>query len=401
MPVLDTATILITIGGLLLAGLALDLLGRRTRIPRVTLLVAFGFLAGPDALDLLPPRTDAWFSLLTTIALVMVGFLLGERFTPDRLRRHGREILVLSITVVLGSAAAVAIGSLLAGASLTLALMLAAAATATDPAATHDAVRETRSDGPLTDTILGVVAIDDAWGLLVFSIVLAVIAAMTAGDGSVAMALFHGVHEVGGALLLGALLGLPVARLSHRIEPGEPTLLEALGIVLLCGGLAVWLEVSYILAAMTLGAITANLGRHQNRPFHAIEGIERPFMILFFILAGASFRMDALLAVTSVALAYVVCRILGRVLGAWAGGRMAGVPAARHRWTGFALLPQAGVALGMALLAVERVPELASTLMPIVIGATVVFELLGPICTRMALSRAGEIDADQLRDRET
>jgi hypothetical protein len=80
---------------------------------------------------------------------------------------------------------------------------------------------------------------------------------------------------------------------------------------------------------------------------------------------------------------------------------MAGVPAARHRWTGFALLPQAGVALGMALLAVERVPELASTLMPIVIGATVVFELLGPICTRMALSRAGEIDADQLRDRET
>ena len=111
-----------------------------------------------------------------------------------------------------------------------------------------------------------------------------------------------------------------MAYLTGRNQPGEPTLLEALGLVFLCGGIAIWLEVSFILASMVLGGVVANPARHHNRPFHAIENIEWPFMILFFVLAGASLRIDALYYVGLIGSAYVILRVIGRVLGAWVGG---------------------------------------------------------------------------------
>lgn len=383
---------MITLGSVLLAGLAVEAIGRRTRLPRVTLLLVFGFAVGPHALDLFPVDTDYWFGLVTDLALVMIGFLLGERFTLPQLRRHGRDVLWVSVATVVVTVAVVAGGLWLIGAPLSLALLLGTVAAATDPAATYDVVQESRAGGPFTDTLLGVVAVDDAWGLLVFSLALAATAVID-GGGALAPALLDGAREIGGALFLGMALGVPAAYLTHRLAPGEPTVLEALGVVLLCGGLALWLHVSFILAAMVLGATTANLAhRHRRRPFHAIEGIERPFLVVFFVLAGASLNPEPLVAVGWLGAGYVAFRVAGRILGGWLGGRMAGADIAVSRWSGLALLPQAGVALGVALLAAERRPELAETLLSLVIAATVIFEMLGPLCTRYALTRAGEVD---------
>ena len=190
------------------------------------------------------------------------------------------------------------------------------------------------------------------------------------------------------AVALGAILGIPMAYLTGRIEPGEPVLAEALGVVFLCGGLAIWLDVSFLLAAITLGAVVANLAKHHTRPFHAIEGIDAPFLILFFVLAGASLELEALLLMGPLGLLFVVLRAVSRPLGGWLGGALGGLPVAQRSWIGIAMMPQAGVALGMALLAVKRFPELTNTILPVVIASTVVFELLGPIATRMALHRA-------------
>jgi Kef-type K+ transport system membrane component KefB len=366
-----------------------DLLGRRTPLPRVTLLILFGFAIGPSALGLLPEESRDWFPVAADLALVMVGFLLGGALSLKQLRKHGRAILTIATTKVLAAFVIVGSGMMLLGQSPVMALLLGAIATATDPAAPADVVREQHGEGEFVDTLLGVVAIDDAWGLIVFSLTLAVVEATT-GTGSGGAELLAGIREIGGALLLGLVIGVPTAYITGRIDPGEPTLSEALGVVFLCGGLAQWLEVSFLLASMALGATVASLARHHRRPFHAIEGIEWPFMILFFLLAGASIDIDAVTALGTVVVAYIVLRAVGTVVGAAAGSGLVGAAPKAGRWLGLALLPQAGVALGMALVGSERFPEQTQALLPIAIAATAFFELVGPVLTRLSVRHAAE-----------
>lgn len=204
--------------------------------------------------------------------------------------------------------------------------------------------------------------------------------------------LLEGVDAGGSKLALeGVALGAPLAALTGRVRPGEPTLAEALGAVLVCGGVAMALEVSFLLASMVMGAVVANLASHHRRPFHAIEGIEWPFMVLFFVLAGASFRPDGWgEEVGGLALAYLVLRTVGRLMGGWLGARLAHREPVWGRWVGLALLPQAGIALGMALVAAQRFPEVQRVVIPAVVATTVLFELVGPILTRVALGRVNE-----------
>ena len=382
---------LLTLGALFLLGLVTDLVGRRTALPRVTLLLLFGFAVGPSVLDWLPTTfSETWFPPLTDIALVMVGFLLGGNMTRDEFRRHGHKVLWMSVGEVVATAALVGAGLIAAGVAPEVALLLAGIAPATAPAATMDVARESNAKGEFTRTLLGIVAIDDAWGLLVFSLLLAVAQALQGQDAGMIEMVQHGLWEIGGAMLVGIALGVPMAYLTGRIRPGEPTQAEALGVVFLCGGIAEYLEVSYILAAMVLGTVVVNLAHHHNRPFHAIEGIEWPFMILFFVLAGASLHVDALAAIGLLGIGYIVLRAGGLVAGSWLGGLASRADPGTRRWMGWALMPQAGVALGMALLAGQRFPEHKDVVLPVAIGATVVFEVVGPIIMRRVLVRMGE-----------
>jgi hypothetical protein len=143
------------------------------------------------------------------------------------------------------------------------------------------------------------------------------------------------------------------------------------------------------LEELRTGSVVANLARHHTRPFHAIEGIEWPFMILFFVLAGASLRIVGLIGS-----AYVILRVIGRFLGAWVGGVITWAGPLFRGWMGLALMPQAGVALGMALVATERCLNVGKVILTVVIAATVVFELIGPVMTRIALVRAGDVHLD-------
>jgi Kef-type K+ transport system membrane component KefB len=385
------AEVLITFGGLFLIGLLADLAGRYTPLPRVTLLLVIGFILGPSILDVMPLFTKEWFPVLTDIALTMIGFLLGQKINRTTFRKSGKAVIYISISVVLVTVTLIVSVLVLFNVPVELALMLAGIATATAPAATVDVVHELRAKGKFTDTLLGIVAIDDAWGLLIFSVLLAFAQALS-GQGGVSEVLFFGLWEIGGAILLGLVLGFPMAYITGRILPGEPTQAEALGVVLLCAGLAVWMEVSYILASMVLGVVVANLAQHHDRPFHAIEGIEWPFLILFFLLAGASLHVDALAQIGVLGVGYIILRIIGRILGTNIGGRLSGIAPIPRRWMGLALLPQAGVAIGMALLASQRFPEFNNIILPVVLGSTVIFELFAPVFTRRFLIRMREVN---------
>lgn len=382
----ELSDLLIALGLLFLAGLAIDQIGRRTRLPRVTLLLACGLVIGAPGLDLLPPSATALYEFLSVTALTMVAFVLGSALTLRSLRRHGRAIVSVSVSITVVTIALVGLGLWLAGVPAPVALLLGAIATATDPAATQDAIRQSGGDGAFADELRGIVAIDDAWGLLAFS--LAVVLAHGLNGGFDPSHLTVAAWEIGGALLLGAVIGLPAAYLTGRLKPGEPLMAEALGIVFLTAGLAVWAEVSFLLAGMAAGAVVANVARHHDRAFHEVEHIQWPFMILFFILAGASLKPDLLGEAGLIGAAYLVLRTLSRIAGGWVGGLVGGAPPPYRRWYGAALLPQAGVAVGMALVAARAFPEASDLILNLTIATTVVFELTGPAVTMWAVRRA-------------
>ncbi len=383
---------LVIVGLFLLAGFAAHVLGQKAHIPRVTLLLLFG--VGVGATDLLPEQVVDWFPLATQVALSLVGFVLGERFFGRRMRERTKVVVSVALAETLGAAICVFGALMLTGTSLVMSLLFAGLAPASAPAATVDVIRESGARGRLTDTVLGVVAIDDAYGIILFSFLL-VIAEALSGSGISWSVLLHGGREVFGAGLLGLVLGIPMAAVTGRAKPGELTLLEALGFVLLCGGLASVLEVSFLLACMTLGAVVARRAHHHTRPLHAIEGISQPFLVTFFLLAGFEFDLSDFLTFGLVGAAYVIARSLGLIVGGTLGARAVGASPVVTRYVGWCLLPQAGVALGLGLIAAQRFPEVGEGLLSMLVGTTFAFEVLGPIATRIALRRSGETAASR------
>jgi Kef-type K+ transport system membrane component KefB len=385
---LDQSAVLLTLGALFLIGLAADLTGRSTCLPRVTLLLICGIAVGPSGFFLIPENFLAvWFPALTSIALALIGFLLGQQISLAALKKRGRTVIGISLCKVFGAALAVGVTLLVFGANPVVAFLLAGIAPATAPTATYDVVHESGVTGEFSETLLSIVALDDVWGLLIFVFAMAS-AAVLNGDAAVGGAVSASLVELGGSVALGVALGVPMAILTGRVRYGEPTLAEAIGFVLLGAGLAEWLDLLPILTAMAMGSTVASLATHHDRPFHAIEGIEWPFMILFFVLAGASMELDALWLVGGLTGGYILLRGIGIYAGTRLGGYLVGASQPLRQWLGLALFPQAGVAIGMALLASQRFPEWGSVVLPVVLGSTIILEILAPIMTRLALRYA-------------
>ena len=383
----STSQFLIALGGILLLGLLTDVLGRRTHLPRVTLLLIFGVIIGKDLLDIIPSVFSDRFEIIADMALLMVGFLLGGRLTAATLKNSAGQILWISISAAIVTTVMVSLGLVWIGVSEEIAILLGCIASATAPAAVLDVVTESGYKGRFSDLLLSIVSLDDVWALLLFGIGIAVVRSISGLDGDMLPILII-AREIGGAIILGILIGLPAAYLTGRIKPGQPILIEALGIVFICGGLAIMLDVSFLIASIVMGAVIANFAKHHEYPFHAIEGVEWPFMVIFFVLAGASLELGAVSEIGFIGIVYILCRATGKYLGVMLGSHCGKAGKETKRWMGIALLPQAGVAIGMALVASEHFPGYRQTLLSVIISTTIFFEIIGPVFTRMALQRA-------------
>ncbi len=381
---------LVILGAFLLSGFLAHLTGKRFFVPRVTILLVLGALFGPSALDVIPAEVSNWFPLITHMALAMVGFLLGRNFVISKIKEIGRDVLCFSIGEIVLAAAVVLAALLAVGASVELALVLAGIAPASAPAAIFETVRQYKAKGPLTETVLGIVAIDDAWGVLIFTALFAV-AQTVAGQGVSLHEFGRVLWEIGGAVLLGAAIGFPMGWITSRIRDGAITLVEAAGFVFLCSGAATVLGVSYLLAAIVLGMVVANTAHPAKRPFAAIEKVREPFLAIFFILSGFRLHLGALTALGLVGLVYVLGRAAGLISGAWVVGRLIGARDVVRENVGWCILPQAGVALGFALLVQEEMPAIGDQTLTLVVATTVLFEMAGPPIARWRLGRAGEL----------
>ncbi|WP_064604381.1 cation:proton antiporter [Photobacterium sp. J15] len=386
----ETMPDLLILGLVFLTGWIAHVISSRAHIPRVTILLTIGVISGPAGLDLVPEEFIQHFSTVTHLALAMIGFLLGESFVGRDIMAERRQILFISFGAAFIPALFVFFVVLLVSSNLILALVLAGIATATDPAATVDVIREFKAQGPVSRVLKGVVAVDDAWGIIIFSLLLVAATALSGNDTSISE-IVHGFWDVFGALLLGGLIGIPMSVVIGRHQSGEPSIVEAMGFVFICGGCALYFDVSYLLACMMLGATVALKAKHVERPFHEIETASDPFLIIFFILSGMSLELSASDSLSVIGCVYVAARSIGKIIGAKVFARLANSSSQVSQYLGGCLLPQAGVAIGMALLVGEKLPEFSDSVLTLAVSTTVLFELFGPFITRWNLYRAGEI----------
>lgn len=377
------------LGLIFLLGMATDYIGSRTSLPRITLLIIFGIVIGEHGFGLLPEELTGHFELITNIAMLMIGFLLGGKLTRDFLKTTANVVFSIATWAAAASAALVTSGLYILQVPLPICIILGCISAATDPAATTEAIRDTGIDNDFTRKLFTIVALDDLVGIIIFGIGLSIISVIGA-DGHFQNMIIMISWELIGAVLLGLFLGLPGSVLTGRINEGEPMLMEALALVFLCGGLAMWLDVSIIISALTMGAVISNCATHHQYPFHAIENIEWPVLVLFFTLAGASLHITELSAIGLIGVVYMICRTAGKALGAWIGGILSHSDTLTRRWSGLAMLPQAGIAMGMALIAADHFPEYRQLILPVVISTTILFEIAGPVVTGYCVRRVGK-----------
>ncbi|HEY8345544.1 MAG TPA: cation:proton antiporter, partial [Bacillota bacterium] len=281
----------------------------------------------------------------------------------------------------------------LAGVELYVALIFGAISSATAPAATIMVLREYKAKGPLTDHLLAVVAIDDALCLIAYGLATAV-AKVISGKvtGGVAAMIAAPIWELLGSLLLGAVFAVVLMTVSRRFREHHDKLVVALGMIFAVAGIAEFLRLSSLLACMAMGCTAVNLvPKETDRVFRIIKSIDTPIYVLFFVAAGANLHLGVLAKVGLVGVVYIISRVLGKILGAAFGAKLGQASATVRKYLGLALVPQAGVAIGVALLVQQDFPEIAGFVTTVILGSVVVYEIIGPFCSKMAITKAGEV----------
>ncbi|MGD8398446.1 MAG: cation:proton antiporter, partial [Anaerolineae bacterium] len=338
---------------------------------------------------------------VSEIALGLIGFDIGSHLLFDDLRRLGRSIVVILLFEALGTFLLVTAGVYAITGSLHTALIFGALASATAPAATVDVLAEYDAKGPLTTSLLAVVGMDDALALVLYSLAAAFAESLLAHTGAPSLwqVLELPVIEIGGSLLLGAALGLLLDRIMCRMTVQHDAMAVSIGFVLLGVGLSEALGFSLILTTMILGSTVVNRcpehGRHIR---YTIEQAGPVIYVLFFTLVGARFQISLLPTMGLLGVAYVLLRSAGKFGGAWLGGAVGGAEPAVRDNLGLGLLSQAGVAIGLALASAGRFAPygeegeaLGFLIINVITATTFVVQIIGPICVKLAISRAGEI----------
>ncbi len=386
---------ILSLGFILLSGLLAAKLIRQLKIPTVTAYLLLGVAIGPFALNLVSEGILSSSGLISNIVLGLIAFSLGQNFSLERFRKIGRPVIWISILAALAPWFLISTGFLvLLKQPFYIALLFGAIASATAPAATMMVVKEYKARGSFTETLLGVVAIDDAWCLIIFALSFSIAKALATHimtNFFILRVIFDSLLEIIGAFILGGILALTLSYLSHFVHTPAELLIYILGFIFLNTGLALFLNFSVLLANMFMAAVLVNVNKVSFKFFETLRNIDSPLYLLFFVLAGANLEIGLLKSLGVLGLGYIIFRSLGKIGGAYLGGLLAQLPARMKFYMGLALLPQAGVALGVALIAKTEFPALGNVIFSTIVATTVVYEIIGPIFTKISLRKAGEI----------
>lgn len=386
---------------LLLAGLLFGRLAKLIKLPNVTGYLVAGLVLGPCVLGFLSAETVKSFDMISEIALAFIAFTIGLSFKKSYFKKVGMMPVVIAIfeamlAVFFVQIALVVYAKLVPSAEIgaPFAVVLGAIAAATAPAATILVIKQYRAKGPLTEVLMSVVAIDDAVALVAFGFAVTIAKVMespAAVGAGVLLSVLRPFGEVLLALLIGAVCGLCMLFPMRFFKKAGNRLIILVGFIFLTSSLATLCGVSELLACMAAGTALCNLSAESDIMADLADAVTPPIFLLFFVTSGAGLDVTILPKIGAVGLIYVVFRVIGKITGAYVGAKIMHAPKNVCRYLGATLVPQAGVAIGLTIAAQSVVPDYAPQIRAVILCGTLIYEIVGPVLTKISLSKAGEI----------
>lgn len=396
---------------LLAAGLAASKITQRFRLPSVTGYILAGLLLGPTGIGLVTEeKIGHGLTHFTQIALMLIAFGIGEHIELKKLKKYKSSLKWIGLCEALGAFCVVS-GAIFTSITLTgfsvsgwvlkdyivLSMLLGSIGVATAPAATLMVIRELKAKGPLTSTLMAIVAIDDGLAIMIFGLVVSVAHQALGHSGNpLLLSIAASVAEIVGSLLLGFLTGIVLILVLDELkEPGE-LMTAGLAILLICGEIALYLHLSPLLAGMAAGFSLVNKDERDVRVFRALNRFEPPIYVLFFTLAGSHLDFNSLRTAGILGVVYFLSTVTGKIAGVNIGAFIAKSPIQVRRYLGFTMIPQAGVAIGLIFLlsSDEILVSYTTIITPVVLTGVFLSELIGPVSARFALTQAGETGED-------
>lgn len=412
---METVLLSLSIG--LLAGLLLSRLAKLIQLPAVTAYLVAGILVGPYVLGRFGVKGLGFvegsvesFSILCEVALGFIAFSIGNEFRLSQLKKIGKQATIIGIlqaviTTICVDAALIALHYIIPEKfPLEAAIVLGAIASATAPAATLMVVKQYKAKGPVTDTLLPVVALDDAVGLILFAVSFGVAKALGAGAVDVVSVLVEPLLEVVLSLILGSVMGFAFHYCERFFHSRSKRLSVSIAFVLCTIGISlidfhigsVHISFSSLLTCMMLGTIFCNICDFSEELMDRVDRWTAPLFVIFFVLSGAELQLSVFsdIIIVLIGVVYILFRSLGKYSGAFVSSKLAKADDKIVKYLGITLLPQAGVALGMARKSIELGGEVGVIIVNITLFAVLVYEIVGPLLTKIALTKAGEIDPE-------
>lgn len=391
---------------LLTTGLLFAKIVQFLHLPSVTGYILAGLVLGPSGLELLTAETvGRQLAHFTQIALMLLAFGIGEHIELRRLQAIAKDVTYISFaqaffTYLFVLVATYVVAQLVSSSpsqrdNVILAMLLGAVAVATAPAALLLVVRELKARGSFTSTLMAVIAIDDGICIMIFGITIS-IGHQLLGSSAVTpvMGILGAVSEISLSLLIGTVTGFLLDLVLDKLQRREEMLTGGLALLLLCGEITRELHLSPLLAGMMAGFVIINRAKRDVRLFRALNNFEPPIYVLFFTLAGVHLDLTALSQAGWIGVAYFTARFAGKYFGSLLGGTLSGSTAAVRNYMGLALIPQAGVAIGLVFI-IAGDPQFSAwteIVTPVVFAGVIVSELIGPSLVRLSLQQAGETD---------
>ena len=398
---------IISIALMLAAGFLMTRITKKLRLPNVTAYIVGGILAGPFVLNLIPQTIVEGTSFLPDIALAFIAFSTGEFFRLSALKKNGGKVVTITVLESCGAAILVFLTChLILGLNFAFSVVLGALATATAPASTIMTIRQTGAKGDFVETLLQVVALDDVVGLVLYSMAISLATAVFSSTGFQVSAVLIPLGKNLLLLLLGCLFGLILKWLVGPKRSTDNRLIIAIAILFSYCGICAVVDVSPLLGCMAMGMVYINTTEDE-RMFRQLNYFSPPILLLFFFRSGLSFDLGSLfnqsesvgaVPLLIVGIIYFLVRILGKYVGAWSGCHLAGKSPKVRNFLGLALIPQAGVAIGLAALGARELGgEMGHALETIILSSSVLYELIGPGAAKLSLWLSGSY-SNELED---
>lgn len=367
------------------------------KLPNVSGYLVAGLFLGPSFFKFVSPGDIDKFSVISELALAMIAFSIGSEFVLKDIKKLGKPVALITLTEVLGAIILVfLVMYFIFNQTFAFSAIIASMSAATAPAATLAVIRQYKANGPLTKTVLPVVALDDVLGIIAFGIAMSLAkVSMGEQDYSIIQLISGPTIEIGGSILLGIIIGALLVMTTKKVRNRDEHQMLSLAAIGIATGLSNMLGVSSLLTCIVMGAIMVNMSRRSKRTFDSVNDFAAPVFTLFFTLAGASLDLSILKTVGLMGICYVIARAGGKMLGAWVGAKAVKAEPVVSKYLGLALLPQGGISIGLLVLVRQQLPEIAVAISTIIMFSVLIYEVSGPVFAKIAIEKAQETNVDK------